>query len=113
MKLFLLARNQFWEFLILAILGFILLLGCKKNPNQGIKHPVVSIKRYPHDNMVGKKMDALIAEFGLPDGIYPRSNFQVIWQGPDATVALNYLKYNERVFVSSDCTIVCVSPIIK
>ena len=61
--------------------------------------------------MKGKKLDAVIAEFGLPDGIYPRSNYQIRWSGPDATVALTYLAYQRHVFVGGDGTVVAVYPI--
>jgi len=58
------------------------------------------------DLLVGKKMDVLIAQFGLPDYINPRSNFQVLWGGRDATVALTYVAYGKRVFIAEDCTII-------
>jgi hypothetical protein len=97
---------------IISVFIFCLLLGCKRDSSANIRQSSVEGKILLQD-MLGKKMDVLITKFGLPDGIYPRSNFQVVWEGPEATVALLYLKDKQRVFLSSDCTVVCVSPIVK
>ncbi len=82
----------------------------KGNPKDSVK--AHSQKKRYLGQMEGEKLDVLFAEFGLPDGIYPRSNFEVTWDGPDATVALNYLAQGDRVFVGEDCTIVAVFPIV-
>ena len=66
--------------------------------------------RHRLTQMMGKRLDDVINEFGLPDSIVPRTNFQVIWDGPEATVALTYSKFGQRAFLASDSTVVDVAP---
>lgn len=63
------------------------------------------------ESMVGKKLDVLIAEHGLPDSIESSRGYSVLFQSGEASVVLTYKSLGNRVYVTRDCRILGVVPV--
>ena len=98
----------------IVALAACLVFGACEGPKECARQEAPSLTPRQIENMEGKNLRDLVIQFGCPDYILSRSNYQVMFSGEvQPEVVLTYLALKRRVYITENGMVLAVERINK